>query len=151
MARLSLRNGVLDAGVGVLATVPMSAVMLVGQRLGWMQKQPPEHVVEEALDRTSRDVDGKRAEMAGVLAHIAVGALGGTAYGQLRRSFPSVPSIGFAVAFAIGMWALSYRGWMPAVGTLPAEQRGARATVVMIAAHVAYGAALGALADRRGR
>ena len=36
---------------GLIATVPMSAVMVIGQRLGWMREQPPETLTEEGLTR----------------------------------------------------------------------------------------------------
>jgi hypothetical protein len=53
------------------------------------------------------------------------------------------------IAFGLGVWATSYRGWIPALDMLPPEQRRGRAgTAVMIAAHTVYGATLGASAER---
>ena len=49
----------------------------------------------------------------------------------------------------LSVWAVSYQGWVPALGILPkaSEDRPAR-PAVMVAAHVVYGAVLGALEQR---
>jgi hypothetical protein len=146
----TLARGVRDAGIGAIATVPMSAVMLAGQRLGWMREQPPEHVTGRAIEEVAGDgVPERHLDVAGAAVHVAFGALFGAAYGWLGRRMRSTPPMGLGVTFAIAIWALSYRGWMPAIGVLPPEQRGARATAVMVSAHVAYGLALGRLARQQ--
>jgi hypothetical protein len=145
----TLARGVRDAGMGAIATVPMSAVMLAGQRLGWMREQPPEHVTGRAIEGVAGNrVLDRELDVAAAAVHVASGAVFGAAYGWLGRRLRSTPPAGLGVAFAVAIWAFSYRGWMPAIGVLPPEQRGARATAVMVAAHVAYGLALGRLAQR---
>lgn len=136
---------------GALATVPMSAVMLVGQHLGWMREQPPEVLTEEALERADL-LEEKSVETVhafAVASHFAFGAAGGALYGLLRGVAPNPPAITSGITFALGIWGASYRGWIPAMNLLPAEQHpGRRGTLVMIAAHAVYGATIGALSRR---
>jgi hypothetical protein len=50
---------------------------------------------------------------------------------------------------ALSVWALSYQGWVPALGILPPasrDQPGRQWT--MVAAHVVYGVVLGAMERR---
>jgi hypothetical protein len=136
---------------GAIATVPMSAVMLIGQHLGWMREQPPEALTEEALDRADllEERSGETVHAFAVASHFAFGAAGGALYGLLRRVAPRAPAVSSGVAFGLGIWGASYRGWIPALDLLPAEERpGRRGTLVMIAAHAMYGATLGALSRR---
>lgn len=136
---------------GAIATVPMSAVMLVGQHLGWMREQPPEVLTEEALGRADL-LEEKSVETVhafAVASHFAFGAAGGALFGLLRRVAPMPPAVPSGIAFALGIWGASYRGWIPAMNLLPAEQHpGRRGTLVMIAAHAVYGATIGALSHR---
>ena len=133
---------------GVIATVPMSAVMLLGQRLGWMKEQPPEILTEEALERADL-LEGKPIETVhafAVASHFAFGAVGGIFYSLLRWVVPMPGAVPTGTAFGLGIWGASYRGWIPAMNILPAEQHpGRRGTLVMIVAHAVYGATVGAL------
>lgn len=136
---------------GLIATVPMSAVMVVGQRMGWMREQPPEILTEEGLIHAGL-LDGMSTEDVRVFAtanHFAFGAAGGAFYALLRWVAPIPATVPMGIAFGLGIWASSYRGWIPAMNILPAEQHpGRRGTLVMIAAHAVYGATLGALSRR---
>ena len=133
---------------GAIATVPMSAVMLAGQRLGWMKEQPPEALTEEALGR-SELLEEKSVEVVHSLAvasHFAFGAGGGALFALLGQAAPNAAALSTGVAFGLGIWGASYRGWIPAMNILPPDQHpGRRGTVVMIAAHAVYGATLAAL------
>jgi hypothetical protein len=130
----------------------MSAVMLGGRRLGWMQEQPPEALTEEAL-RRAEVLEGKSVETVRSLAvasHFAFGAACGALYGLLRSAAPNAPALPTGIVFGLGVWGASYRGWIPAMDMLPAEQhRGRRGTIVMVAAHAVYGATIGVLARTR--
>lgn len=136
---------------GAIATVPMSAVMLAGERLGWMKEQPPKVLTEEALARADI-LDGTSDEGVAVVAvanHVAFGAAAGVCYALTRRLVPLPQAVPTGIAFGLGIWWASYRGWIPAMDILPAEQRpGRRAALIMVAAHVVYGATVGALSGR---
>jgi hypothetical protein len=132
----------------------MSAVMLAGQQLGWMKEQPPEALTEEALERADL-LEGKPVEAVhafAVASHFAFGAAGGATFGLLRWVVPLPPVVPTGIAFGLGIWGASYRGWIPAMNILPAEQHpGRRGTLVMIAAHAVYGATIGAMSRRAHR
>jgi hypothetical protein len=143
-----LKRAASGAVWGLIATLPMSAIMLVGQQLGWMRKQPPELLTEEALARTDL-LEGKTVEAVHAFAvanHFVFGAAGGALYALLRGVVPMPGAVPTGIAFGLGIWAASYRGWIPAMNILPAEQHpGRRGTLVMVAAHSVYGATVGAL------
>lgn len=132
------------AAAGLVATGAMSAVMLAARRAGLLGRQPPEAIVR----RTGRLLGAEpRAPLAGVLgaaAHVAFGAGTGAAYALLPRRGP-----GTAVALALAVWAVSYEGWVPALGALPPAHRDRPdRPLVMVAAHVVHGLVL-AGAERR--
>jgi hypothetical protein len=53
------------------------------------------------------------------------------------------------VAVGEAVYAVSYAGWVPAFGALPAADRDRRPRqLAMATAHLVYGAVLGALDDR---
>ena len=117
--------------------------MLVANRLGWMSKHPPERVVERAAEATETPATHGEVELAASLAHIGFGAAGGAAFGVAASRF-ALPD-GAAVPWALGIWLVSYFGWIPALGILPppTDDRPGRAWT-MLGAHVVYGVALGA-------
>ncbi len=53
------------------------------------------------------------------LAHLWFGALGGVAFGVIRRFAPGIPGGILGVLFGLGVYAVSYKGWIPALGILP--------------------------------
>src|SRR5688572_7121377 len=104
------------AGAGAVATAAMSAVMLAAGRAGLMGRQPPEAIVRQAGTRAAVEPHGRLADALAVVAHLAFGAGTGAAYALLPRS--RRPALrGVAVAEAV--WAVSYAGWVPALGALP--------------------------------
>ena len=152
MTRAVVRGG----PAGLAATIPMSLVMLVAGRLADMGTQPPERVAEEALGRAGADGTSEETQnLAASLAHLAFGAGGGAAFALARHSLVlrglglAVPAVAQGTIFGLGVWAVSYQGWIPALGILPPAERdrpGRRRT--MIVAHLVYGATLGALEAR---
>lgn len=128
---------------GALATLAMSAVMLVAGRLGIMGKQPPERIVEHGADAADVPVTEGAENVAASAAHVAFGAVAGAIFAPLARSLraPTVELV--AVPWALVVWAASYFGWVPALGILPppTEDRPGRAWS-MLAAHLVFGLAL---------
>ena len=56
------------------------------------------------------------------------------------------------MAFGLGVWAVSYLGWIPALGLLPPPYRdNPRRAWTTLTAHLVYGAVLGAGLSRRER
>ena len=79
------------------------------------------------------------------------GVGGGVLFTLLHdRLRPPGPTILYGVCFGLAVWAVSYQGWIPKLGILPAAHRdrpGRRRT--MVVGHVLYGAVLGLVAKGR--
>lgn len=139
---------------GAAATVPMTLTML------WLNRKIPLHIreplppkqitvkvfkelgLEEAVDeRTERDI-------VSLVNHFAYGTATGAIYAPLASAIDAPPVVK-GVTFGLAVWALSYLGWLPALGILPSatEERGER-NAVMIAAHVVWGGVLGIALSR---
>lgn len=133
---------------GAFATLPMSAATRAFQRAGGLGEPPPRTIVREALARAGAPRSRRGVEAAAWVAHLGFGASVGALYG-LADPWPGV---GRATLAALGVWAASYAGWVPALGLLPPATRDRPGRpAAMIAAHVVFGVALGvALRARRG-
>ena len=127
---------------GALATVPMSAVMLAGDRL--VGRQPPEAIVRTALEAAPVDVPEGAVGPLALATHFGFGATLGAVSALVPGRGPAK-----GIALALAAYAASYQGWVPALGVLPAASRDHPGRpAVMIAAHVVYGGVLGALEAR---
>jgi hypothetical protein len=137
-------TGLGDAASGAIATAAMSAVMITGDRVGLLGEPPPTTVSRAALREAGVKHPSDAAGRMAPLAHLLFGAQGGVAFGVVRRLMPGVPGGILGVLFGLGVYAVSYKGWIPALGILPPpeDDRPGR-PAVMIAAHVVYGLALG--------
>jgi hypothetical protein len=142
---------------GLAATAPMTLVMDgLYRALPANEKRgplPPREITMTAADAVGVEdelpEEGKKA-LVGV-AHFAYGAGAGAAFGLAAPLLPLGP-VASGVAYGLAVWAGSYLGWLPALRVLPsATDEPAGKNAVMIAAHVVWGAALGALAGRAAR
>ena len=140
---------------GFVATLPMTVAMeLMHRRLPPRQRYPlpPREVAMNALGILGvrgRQDEPTRALLA-VATHFAIGTTAGAFYPPIARHVPGNP-IAKGVAFGLAVWAGGYLGLLPATGLLsPATEHPRRRTALMIASHVAWGATLGALANRLG-
>jgi hypothetical protein len=130
---------------GGIATVTMSAVMIAGQKVGLEGDHPPELISERLLHIAGihRKKETKQDILAAVL-HFGFGASMGAVFGLLRRIVhPPLVTPLPGMIFATLVWAVSYKGWLPALGILPPPEhdRPGRPPV-MVAAHWVYGATL---------
>ena len=150
-------NGTLSALLegavaGGIATLPMSGVMLAAGSAGLMGQQPPERISEAALDAVGVERPSEAvAKTATAAAHLGFGIAMGAAFALVQQQLrPRTPPVVNGIGFGLAVWALSYGGWVPALGILPRPEhdRPGRPES-MVAAHVVYGAALGALVGRR--
>ncbi|NLX08126.1 MAG: DUF1440 domain-containing protein [Chloroflexi bacterium] len=132
------------AAAGFAATAPMTVAMEVMQgRLPWWQRGPlpPTRITERVahrlgfgrLSRTTRRI-------ATTVSHFSYGAAIGMLYAMLARWLPFPATLG-GVIYALGVWASSYLGWLPALKILgPATRRPLQRNLLMIGAHVVWGA-----------
>ena len=132
------------AAAGAVATVAMSGVMLALRRP--MGEQPPDAITTSAAHAVGADPTERQADAMAVAAHLGFGAGTGALYALGPRVGPPVLR---GVLTGLALWAVSYQGWIPALGILPkaSEDRPAR-PAVMVLAHVVYGAVLGAVEER---
>ncbi len=140
---------------GAVGTAAMSGVMLAAQRAGAMRRQPPEAITAAALDAAGEHrQDAATRDALAVALHFAFGAGVGALFGVLHAQLPARvrrhPALSGA-AYATLIWAVSYQGWVPALGILPPATRDAPGRpATMLLAHWVYGATLGVVVARRG-
>jgi hypothetical protein len=121
---------------GVAATMTMTATM---RRLHAVLPDDERYPLppREIVDRSVPAVDERRARSRTMLAHFGFGGLTGALFALL-------PAIrGGGIAYGLGVWALSYLGWIPAARILtPAHRHPLRRNLLMIAAHIVWGLTL---------
>ncbi len=139
---------------GAVATIPMTLLMkAIHLSLPHEQRNqpaPPRQItmkaaevagVEEHMDEPARVVST-------AVSHFGYGATAGAAYPALEEKLPGTPAARGAV-LGLGVWAVSYLGWLPAAGVLPSATRWpAGRNFMMIAAHVVWGVATGLVYDQ---
>lgn len=140
LARRTLRA----SAAGLLATLPMTLVILAARRLRLLRTPPPQEITERAAARVT--APGVRAQLishsAWLLAHGGYGALSGVIYDRVRPRLPRAP---YRAGLVFGglVWGVSYLGLMPALRLYPWPDEDAPPRLaVMVAAHAVYGVAL---------
>ena len=140
---------------GLAATVPMTLAMEgLFHRLPWSERYPlpPRKVTMQVAGTLGvRDELNEAQRHALTLtAHLGYGAAMGALYAlTTRRVLPG--ALGGAL-YGLGVWAGNYLAFLPATDLHPhaAREPGAR-NLLMIAAHLVWGAALGTLLDGASR
>jgi Protein of unknown function (DUF1440) len=135
---------------GLAATVPMTAAMeAMHRRLPEYERYPlpPRQVTMNAAARAGVEPPPDEAQRTGLTlaAHFAYGAFLGGLYGLVAPGLP-LPGVAKGVGYGLAAWAGNYLGLLPALGLHPpATRHPPRRNALMIAAHVIWGAAVGAL------
>jgi putative membrane protein len=138
---------------GLVATAPMSAVMLGLRRLLPRREQyalPPRQITVAATRKAGVDehLDEPVRSLVTVVAHFGYGAAAGTMYAPLSRWVP-LPPVAAGTAYGLVVWATSYLGLLPGLGLIsPATDHPTRRNALMIVAHMVWGAALALLLER---
>lgn len=138
---------------GCIATAPMTIAMEALFRLLPRPQQyplPPSEITASVTDSAGIDqhLDQHEHVALSLVNHFAYGATCGAIYGTVARSVPVAPVVR-GTAFGLLVWTISYLGLLPALGILrPATEHPPARNLLMIAAHVVWGAVLGVLADR---
>ncbi|WP_141733391.1 DUF6789 family protein [Oligoflexus tunisiensis] len=147
--QMSLFNGAL---AGLVATVPMTGAMFLMRR--WQQPQvqslPPEKVADGIAKKLEVDQDMDRSEKAAFtwLSHFGFGTGTGVLY-PLVTPKPEEQSVLKGMLFGLGVWTVSYSGWIPAAGILRFPTKQSRSQVALqIMTHLVWGGVLGALTPR---
>jgi uncharacterized membrane protein YagU involved in acid resistance len=149
--------GIVTGGLaGLVATVPMSLTMVVMHRLLPPQERyalPPRLVAMRLFEKAHLPKPPEREERTAltIAAHFLYGTSVGAAYGLVGRSLPVPLAVGglIGVLYGLGVWAVSYLGWLPALGILsPATKHPERRNLLMIVAHLVWGMTMGLLVHR---
>lgn len=142
---------------GLAATVPMTLAMLILRRVLPTSEEaplPPEEITARTTEKTDAlpDRDEDELRPLSLAAHFGFGALAGALYAPLAAREGRLPPTVRGVGYGLGVWAVSYLGWLPGVGLLPpATEQPARLGVMMSLSHVVWGGVLGHLAEHWGR
>lgn len=155
--RVNRLGGDLVAGglAGLMATVPMTVVMeALRRQLPHTERHalPPRHVTSRASHRAGLGrhlAGGARRTGVTLVAHFAYGGAAGSLFGPLARLTGLSPTL-VGVGYGLVVWCVSYLGLLPAAALFPpATDVSPRRNALMIAAHLVWGAALGALTGSR--
>ncbi len=150
-AQQILLGTVIGAIAGVVATGPMTVAMILWhRRLPSPEKYPlPPREITMKLARAgglAEHMNEETRSAATLLAHFAYGGATGALYGTFERRLPGA-GLWKGIGFGLLVWMGSYLGWLPAMGVLHvATDHPARRNVLMIGAHIVWGAALGVVA-----
>jgi uncharacterized membrane protein YagU involved in acid resistance len=90
----------------------------------------------------------RQEDTAAMLGHLAYSAGLGALYGVARREVDSGPAPVAGAIFGLAVWAVSFEGWMPGLGVMPATTDlppKKRAPDIM--GHVIYGVAMALVHD----
>lgn len=147
-----LEKPLVGALSGFIATIPMSIAMIaINKLMTWPHRQrlEPRKITDDMLNRVGlRDeLDEEDRKQAAIAAHFAFGAAAGSLYPFVQRYIPASRSLRGPL-YGLGVWAVSYCGVLPALNTLPSpEKRPLGRTVLLVAAHLVWGAALEGAAE----
>ncbi len=137
---------------GTVATVPMTVAMELMRDQSLLERYrrlPPAEITARIAVRSGfGNLDTAELGAASLVSHFGFGASVGALFGPIAQTTRRSPVV-IGIAYGLGVWASSYLGWLPATGLFPPATRDTRfRTAYMIAAHVVWGAALGAVVGR---
>lgn len=144
-----LRDLLLGARAGLVATAAMSLVMLTARAAGLTGRLPPARITDKAtaeLPPPGQPGRDERDALAAVL-HFGFGASLGALFGLATSGLRRIDvSAALGVAFGTAVYAISYLGWIPALNIMPSatEDRPGR-SITMLLGHWLFGGVLGAL------
>lgn len=139
---------ILGAICGVVATGPMTAVMVLWHRRLPARERyplPPREITGAVAEKAGVAVDADAISSATLLAHFGYGGAAGGLYGALPAGSVRQP-VASGLVLGLLVWSLSYFGVLPALRILrPASEHPARRNALMLVAHFVWGACLCAL------
>jgi len=128
---------------GFVATIPMTCVIALGRGTRMLLNPPPKQITGSAASRAGilHKPSSEKFKFGWVAAHFGYGAACGAIYGATKPIFPADTRIA-GLLFGEAVWAVSYLGYVPALGLYPWPKDDSKSRMaVMIAAHAVYGMA----------
>lgn len=144
------------AATGIIATIPMSACMLLLHRVLPRERDmeiAPVEVTEGVAETIGirEHIPPELLSPTVLAAHFGYGAAGGVLY-QLFVSSNAAARIVLGMAFGLAVWAGSYLGYLPALGIRrSATEDPPERTTTMVSAHLVWGFFLALAAIAAGR
>jgi len=137
---------------GFVSTVPMTIFMLSTQRFlpkGQRYDLPPEIITKDITERVHIRQHMNKAQILATTtaSHFGYGATVGLLYAILAKRLP-FHSAFKGIVFSLLVWAASYQVLLPVVGLKETAQgETTHRNLLMIAAHIIWGASTGIIAD----
>ena len=133
---------------GVLATAPMTAVMVaLNRRLPPNRAVPPGEITGRVAARAHvrEHLSDEQMKELSLFAHFAYGGAAGAVLGPAQHLIV-LPGWLVGMFYGLFVWAASYIGFLPALHlTRPVQNEPPSRHVMMIVAHLVWGAVLGAI------
>jgi hypothetical protein len=136
-----MRRLIIGAIAGLIATLPMTIVILCGRRLHMLRTPPPKQITKAVVKRVGNKANPSlgASEVGWPIAHFGYGAACGAIYSLVRPALPG-PQAVKGLLFGGAVWGVSYIGYIPALDLYPWPKDDSRTrTAVMIAAHAVFG------------
>jgi hypothetical protein len=128
-------------------TVVMLLIYYLLPRHERVLPHPPELITRRLLGNRAPGVADRPRWLVWLL-HFGYGGATGAIYAPLARRLPLPPGLR-GVAFGLAVWGVSYMGWLPAANILPrADDHPTRRNLMMISAHIVWGAVLDLVLSR---
>ncbi len=140
--KVGLGSRLLIGGIaGLVGTMAMtSAMRRLHVKLPPEERYPltPREIIDQAAAQADLEITSEGAKDLTIAGHFAYGAACGA---LLAASNPHVSARSGAAA-GVGVWLMSYLGWIPAADILkPATDHPPRRNALMIGVHLVWGAA----------
>lgn len=145
-----LKRILAGALAGMVGAIPMGLFMIGFNRVLSPRREPPKQITARVMHRLGLGKTirrGRAWEPTTWAAHLGYGAAAASLYPLITRPI-KIPLALRGMLFALGIWAASYMGWLPAANILPpANKQPARRNVVMILSHLLWGSLIGILTN----
>jgi uncharacterized membrane protein YagU involved in acid resistance len=132
---------------GLVATVPMTAVIGAGRAAGLLGTPPPIEIAENVAEQAGENPERQSPEFqaAWLAAHMSYGPTCGVIFSTIRPMLPRSDLVA-GLLFGGAVWGVSYISLMPSLNLYPsAEDDSNQRQAVMIVAHAVFGTALASI------
>jgi hypothetical protein len=142
----NLMRGVVGGLAGAAAH---TTVMLVARSTGLGGTLPPRAITDRMLHHLGIHPKHETRTALAAANHVGYGMATGALFGVAMPRMSRPRSMLAGAAYGLALWFTSYEGWVPAIGALPPARRDRPdRQAMLIAAHVAFGTVLGAIAAK---
>ena len=130
---------------GTIATLGMSLPFYIFKKSGLQGEHPPKRVMQGLIKAIGETPDEPKLSVLTAVGHLGFGMLAGSLFAAVREKLGSKrqPAL-VGAAYGLGIWALSYKGVVPALRFMPPPEKDRPGRVFSnVLAHLVYGSLLG--------